>query len=271
MKKLITAISLLLTSLTGFAQEYQSADNTSSLWDDPSIWTKNATWGSAVPGSSDGSTLTIDGSVSRVDLFGNITVDEHLEVAGSSRLVISLDNSRTGGDTLTIDGNLNITSSGVVEVQDNGVLLIRGDLYIDGGGSLTSSGVVLIGGAAILSEGGSMENETVNRGNGKRSTNNIYTADGVSTNGGASSSGAIVEGVGQMNEDHTTLSNSVITVQPVELLSFEGLVSTSSIQLHWVTAMEENFDFFTIERAGADREFKAIGTLEGSSPYIMTA
>jgi len=142
-------------------------------------------------------------------------------------------------------------------------LLIRGDLYMDGSGSLTSSGVVLVGGAAILTEGGSLQNETVSRGNGRRSTNNIYTADGVTTSGGASTNGFIFEGVGQMSEDHSTLSNSVITVQPVELLTFQGKPSGSSIQLEWVTAMEENFDFFTVERAGVDRQFEAIGTING--------
>ncbi len=262
-KKLNLTLFLILVSLVSMAQLEYTTDNTTSLWDNPSLWTVNETWGSPTPGSSDGTTLTVNSSVSLVNVFGNVTVDEHMEVAGSSRVVISLDNSRTGGDTLTIDGNLSITGSGVVEVQDNGVLLIRGDLYMDGGGVLTSSGVVLVGGAAILTAGSSLQNETVSRGNGRRSTNNIYTADGVTTSGGASTNGLIFEGVGQMSEDHSTLSNSVITVQPVELLTFQGKPSGSSIQLEWVTAMEENFDFFTVERAGADRQFKAIGTVQG--------
>ena len=52
-------------------------------------------------------------------------------------------------------------------------------------------------------------------------------------------------------------------ILPVELLSFEGHVTGNSIKLDWATAMEEDFDFFTVERAGADREFKAIGTVQG--------
>ncbi|MFP4093489.1 MAG: T9SS type A sorting domain-containing protein, partial [Cyclobacteriaceae bacterium] len=32
----------------------------------------------------------------------------------------------------------------------------------------------------------------------------------------------------------------------------------------WITAWEENFDYFIVERAGTDRQFKAIGKVQGN-------
>lgn len=50
---------------------------------------------------------------------------------------------------------------------------------------------------------------------------------------------------------------------PIELLYFSGTSEHGKVNLDWTTAWEENFDFFTIERAGTDMVFKAIGEVKG--------
>jgi len=50
---------------------------------------------------------------------------------------------------------------------------------------------------------------------------------------------------------------------PVELLSFEGAVKSSSILLTWITASEENNSYFAIERSHDGVHFTEIGSVEG--------
>lgn len=52
---------------------------------------------------------------------------------------------------------------------------------------------------------------------------------------------------------------------PVKLLFFQSKVVTGKVQLDWATSMEENFDYFTLERAGEDGNFEAIAKIEGKS------
>lgn len=51
---------------------------------------------------------------------------------------------------------------------------------------------------------------------------------------------------------------------PIELLSFTGRFLNNSVELRWSTASELNNDFFTIERAGKDLEWKEIIKVDGA-------
>lgn len=51
---------------------------------------------------------------------------------------------------------------------------------------------------------------------------------------------------------------------PIVLMSFDVRATESSVELEWVTASEENNDFFTIERSIDGREFSPVLTLGGA-------
>jgi len=51
---------------------------------------------------------------------------------------------------------------------------------------------------------------------------------------------------------------------PVELVKFTSRVERSNIVLEWVTASEENNDYFAIEHSKNGREFKEIGRVNGN-------
>ncbi|HEU4717326.1 MAG TPA: hypothetical protein VFU15_05825 [Bacteroidia bacterium] len=57
---------------------------------------------------------------------------------------------------------------------------------------------------------------------------------------------------------------TTFTVLPIELSVFSGEVQGGSVVLSWTTESENNNSFFTVERAGADGNFTAIGTVNGS-------
>ena len=55
---------------------------------------------------------------------------------------------------------------------------------------------------------------------------------------------------------------------PVELLSFKAISGNESVILKWVTASEENNDFFSIERSLNGEEFEEIGSVDGKGNSV---
>jgi hypothetical protein len=51
---------------------------------------------------------------------------------------------------------------------------------------------------------------------------------------------------------------------PIELLSFTASVQNSDVELNWITASENNNDYFTIERSADALNFTSISTLNGA-------
>jgi Secretion system C-terminal sorting domain len=65
----------------------------------------------------------------------------------------------------------------------------------------------------------------------------------------------------------TTSSFITITqgiLLPVELISFNAFKSDQDILLEWITASENDNDYFTIERSGNGKDWGVINTIEGS-------
>ncbi|MGM0647889.1 MAG: T9SS type A sorting domain-containing protein, partial [Bacteroidota bacterium] len=57
---------------------------------------------------------------------------------------------------------------------------------------------------------------------------------------------------------------------PIELVGFEVKKEDNSVQVIWSTATEINNDYFTIERAAGNQDFKAIGTVQGAGNSNQT-
>ena len=61
-----------------------------------------------------------------------------------------------------------------------------------------------------------------------------------------------------------TCEDSPIVPLPVELVSFQGKATQSSIELNWTTASEKDNDRFEVERSQDGRTFARIGTVKGA-------
>ncbi|MDN4166895.1 T9SS type A sorting domain-containing protein [Cytophagales bacterium LB-30] len=127
---------------------------------------------------------------------------------------------------LTVNGNLEVG-----ETLDFGDI----DLEIDGIGTI-SAGEIIGAGATSCS--------TSSGGTGTCPTISAGTCD----DGGA--------GSGFCSEPSVTL--------PIELLFFKGSVSASAVNLSWATAMEENFDYFSVQRSRNGKDFEEIAQIQGA-------
>ncbi len=58
---------------------------------------------------------------------------------------------------------------------------------------------------------------------------------------------------------------------PVKLISFTGKSTEDGIELKWKTSMEEDFDYFLLERSGTDLHFQPIATIYGQGGLDIVA
>lgn len=258
MKRLIYIITLLILSLPVIGQNYISNDDQKGFWND-NLWTKDKSSGTSVPGSSDSFTRILDGSVKDVTINGYITIQDTLKIQGSSRVIIN------SFDTLLVDGNLYITGSGDMIIQKDAVLIVTGNFVMDGGSLTENGGVVVVMEDLLLSGGADLNNNPIDT---ESTTGGFYVFGESVASGGSAFNGEVIKDQEDFLIEQDNLTNELIFVQPIKLLSFIGTAQANDIQLNWVTAWEENFDFFTIERANHDLQFKAIGTLKGSGNTI---
>ncbi|MEK6479029.1 T9SS type A sorting domain-containing protein [Catalinimonas sp. 4WD22] len=253
MKRLIYTITLLAFSFSAFGQvTYNTTNTTPSLWSD-NIWTKSETWASDIPGSVSSNTRSLGSYITQVNINGWVTEEGNLIINGSSIVTIKSD------QRLTIAGNLTITGSGDINIEEGGILIVMGNMVMDGGSLSSNEGTILV-----------MEDLQVSGGADFNSTEagNSYVLGETTRSGGAKFNGQDDPGksnvYGETEFMETDLYNELISVQPIKLLSFTGVAQNNTVQLDWVTASEENFDFFTVERAGADLKFEAIGKVGGT-------
>jgi hypothetical protein len=181
---------------------------------------------------------------------GNLTSwDPDVMLAGN----VTVEN----GGTMNIEGN--VVNLGQLLVQEGSAFQTGRDLVLLGtsetiinNNSSAGRDMVINGQQAMLCGTGGMSiGQRIQESNGADASQQICDTFVINCDGNCGmGTGNSFEGSGNM-------------ILPVELLSFEGYATDSYVALEWVTAMEENFDFFTIERAGADMEFHAVGTVQG--------
>ncbi|MFP4091250.1 MAG: T9SS type A sorting domain-containing protein [Cyclobacteriaceae bacterium] len=157
-------------------------------------------------------------------------------------------------------GNLIISGKGGLNLENGGVLVVVGNMTVEGNSVNNNNGTIIV--AQNLSVSGNTNfNNNAGAGQG------IYPG---SVSGNKTISGGSILPLDNSSSgrdaatEHSLIYNTVIRPQPVELLTFQGKSTARGIQLDWITAWEENFDYFIVERAGTDRQFKAIGKVQGN-------
>jgi len=234
MKKLIPFyILLLLVSVPAIAQT-TSNDNYIGNWTDNNAW---------VSGTAPGT----NGNIGTVIIQGHITLDGNLSISGGANVTVN--------DTLWITGDLTITGSADFTVASGGLLIVEGNTNASGNSFAVVDGLAVFMGDVDVNNSKNFDETSF--------TENTYVF-GTSTYDGTDYSG-IVPNESDLSNDNSSLYGQIQNgTLPIELVSFTAASASDAVQLNWTTAMEENFDFFTVERAGADLDFEPIGTVQGN-------
>jgi len=209
-------------------------------------WSVTANWSSGFAPASNtgGQDIVVDGSVRRNSPF----VLGAINIFGTG---VPSDLTVKSGDSLVILGDLTINPDSQLIIENGAYLYVDGDLNNNGefflffiptgeGGSASNDGVIAVNGDYNQGFGADIDN-----GNGD------FYVEGDS--GSTPNKGNIPPEI-QM----------IYTILPIELKSFSVSKRGETIDLDWVTAKEENFSHFEIERAGSDMNFEVIGIMEGS-------
>ncbi|PTB91403.1 hypothetical protein C9994_15605, partial [Marivirga lumbricoides] len=232
MKKVIT-ILLIIT----FSYSKGVSQNT-SLAEQYTDWLNDAGWSEGTsPGANPvDQELVVDGSVTR---WGDLSIRRTL--FGSMTLTINT------GDSLVIDGDLTVGTEAELIVEEGAYLYVNGDLNNNGtfiffGGDISNDGVIAVAGDYNEAGGASLE----------RGENSKFYVNGNSDSD-EPTDGEIPPEV-----------EMVYTILPIELKSFSISKRGETIELDWITAKEENFSHFEIERATSDMNFDMIAIIEGT-------
>lgn len=255
MKKFYLTALLLLNTLLVFSQgSYTSLDNKKSNWETASIWSKQFPSMAAAPSSTD-----VAGSYV-VNIYGNITRNGNISFTGGSTLNVY--------DTLVIKGNFTVASS--VVVHPGGVLIVLGNFSGTSSSSakLTNNGNVVVTGDFSNSGGPITTNNKVYSFDTTPTFGWGASIDGVAYNGSNTSTmGSELGNKAALTAANSSLSNYVnnlLGILPVKLISFTGLLVNNMVSLSWITAKEEGFSHFEIERASADLIFEKIAQVNGT-------
>lgn len=231
MKKIFYLLLISLITVQFSLAQNTSASEQFTDWNNDSGWSNGSAPGNNVVGGN----LIINGSVTRL---GNLAISRTL-FSGPMTLTIN------SGDSLVIDGNFTIGLEAELVVQDGGYLYVNGDLNNQGififAGDVSNDGIIGVNGDYNQGPGASFN---------KGDNANFYV-NGVSDIPGETD-GSIPP---EIQEVYNTL--------PIELKVFKGILAKNSTQLNWITAKEENFSHFEIERSINEKPFEAIGIVEG--------
>ena len=114
-----------------FSQLYSGKDNYTGAWETPASW--NPTWTVPQTTNLNGYNITIN---------GYITVNGSLSFSGTgSNLIIN--------DTLVIKGNLLLENNTQITINDNGILIVRGNLTISNQSIIMANGYLIVTGDII--------------------------------------------------------------------------------------------------------------------------
>ncbi|WP_258103625.1 T9SS type A sorting domain-containing protein [Marinoscillum sp. MHG1-6] len=247
---LISFVSIALFSTTLLHAQLISNDNYTGSWSNTSSWS-TSTPGNPVSVASDIDVygyITVNGNLNLDNPTGGdlyyLTVYDTLVVTGST----ITENQAHGlvipaGGLVVIFGNYEVNNQ--VDIDNGGVLVVMGDLtinggagtdYINGGGSLYVDGDINGSNTTAIADASSVNEPIENLDNGDPADQNLYD---FITSGG---------------------SNPL----PITLSEFLATPDNNTVVLNWTTLTEKNFDYFEVQRAGADGEFEVVARVAGS-------
>lgn len=222
------------------------------------------------------------------DVTGNVAINSQGELDNNATFTITgnLENNNDlfSSGTLQIDGNLTMNANSETQLANantvggnvvlNKNLTIDGSLAIDGNLTINSSGNLHLNGSVSIevdyTAGGDIYGRPVVSGEYSMITiagvttlygsanlyDNLDFCDAGQPGGGADNFWG--------NADATvTYCENTGETMPVEWLAFEASPSQSGVDLMWMTAVEENNDFFTVERSVDANFYEELARVKG--------
>ncbi|MDN4166896.1 T9SS type A sorting domain-containing protein [Cytophagales bacterium LB-30] len=217
-------------------------------------------------------TLVVEGDIilnSRINVLpgGKLIAKGDVRVNSSNYLIIGTNVAPPPYADLVVNGDLNAFTSGDVILNRNARAAVFGDVSDNGGGGtilrVNNGAQLYVHGDVNYSGGGStiQNNNTV-------SPFGLYVNGDITNTGGGSSTTT------NLGDQQTLIDTNPdfldwISIQensplPIELLFFKGSVSASAVNLSWATAMEENFDYFSVQRSKNGKDFEEIAQIQGA-------
>jgi hypothetical protein len=178
-------------------------------------------------------------------------------------------------DTLVIYGDVNAAGGATINIADNGLLVVMGDMKMAGGIYLdnnNTTGKVVVAGNFSMSGGATVQ-----------SNNYFYLYDpSPKFNGGATVNGeSRKDAGGEFKNDtdlqnefgslHNFVSSGSFTPLPIKLSYFRGASEGNGILLQWETYTEEHFDYFELQRSDNGIDFSTIADLDARGGYRISA
>jgi hypothetical protein len=167
------------------------------------------------------------------------------DLADGDTLVIQL------GDTITLSGNFTF----------NGVIQVYGVLVLDNGKlSMNATSVIQFAPGSDISANGTGQNNTISIGPASNSISTNDINDIVTPN--------------QLTQDSLESLGCAVTGDcddnplPVDVVYFKAIELTGFIKLDWATTLEEDFDFFTIERSADGIYFDDYGKIHAQTMHV---
>ncbi len=236
---------------------YVSANNHNGNWNDVSTWTRlpvSETWAPATPGNPTNS------NADAINIYGYVRVESGGLTINNANPVVTVN------DTLYIVGNVTLGSGASMNVPAGGILIITGNLTLQGSFNMANGGNVVVQGNVNVTNGHIVNNA------------NFYVFGTTSASGGGSIGGcfpwqacsptdaANIGNATDLANENPSLSDFVdnLGILPVELLHFYLAKNDKEVTLHWATASELNFDRFVIEKTRDGKTFVEIGEREGA-------
>lgn len=218
-------------------------------------------------------TLIISGNAQlnanlRVHPGGKVVVEGSVTVVSSTYLTIGTAVAPPPYADMVIYQNLVQQGSGDVTINRNGRLAVFGNVTDSGGGGsfiqVNNGGQAYVHGNITYSGGGS-----------SIQNNNTTNPYGLYVNGTATSSGGGGSVTANMGDQQTMqntnpnfftwVSSQPNSPMPVTLIYFQLEVKDNSrVELMWATSMEQDFDYFEIERSTNGIDFVVIGNQAGA-------
>ncbi|QCK15309.1 T9SS type A sorting domain-containing protein [Mangrovivirga cuniculi] len=202
-------------------------------WDNPSHWT------TTIAGNITGSLLNIGNR--NVYINGTTVADMDLYI-NNTALVINPQ------DTLIISGYL--YGDNFSYIENNGTLIVLGDVYTNWFTSIVNNGKFVSTGNVGGWNWGSDPGDSYVYGN--RAGVNPVGAEGNESD------------LQSSDPDLYNYVESMVTILPVELLSFNVSTTNEKVLVQWSTANEKNNDYFAVLRSKDATNWEIVGEVPGN-------
>lgn len=270
MKKILF-FALVLFSISSYGQTITSGGD----WSDATIW----------QGGIIGNDITDE--ISSNNNIGPVSVDQDYQVGRTdlgnggeliteSNILFEIGDDADQDDSNGISAPRNLTTNNdaIIRVQSNGTMIIYGDLVVNNNAILDIQGTFIVKGDIVMNNGGALTVTGDMQVNGDFVGNN-NTAVEVNSPGSVNidgnfrvGNGSTLTGDGNMSVGTCDGNNPDGVCEadplPIELKSFTASKSGNNISLDWITAKEENFSHFEVERSLDQENWEQIGLVQGT-------